>query len=232
MTAVLTPAGTELLDDLQADPAAVGLSLRNIARANRWFGGRSAVHFGLGRLLRQYRAGSHLSLLDVGTGSGDLLEASVRWGARRGLRIHPLALERHPVAARLAHQSQFPTTLGCALGLPVKTKSVDVVLVSQVVHHLAPENIPCLFQECDRVARLGVIVADLRRSRIARVAFWLGARLLRFDPSTRADGLTSIRRGFSTGELVCLGKAAGVSAEVHPRAGFRLVMIWRSGQRQ
>ena len=38
----ITTVGTELLDDPAADPAAVTLSLRNVARANRWFGGAAA----------------------------------------------------------------------------------------------------------------------------------------------------------------------------------------------
>ena len=39
----ISPIGIELLDDPDADPAAVTLSLRNVARANRWFGGAAAV---------------------------------------------------------------------------------------------------------------------------------------------------------------------------------------------
>jgi len=49
--------GTELLDDPAADPAAVTLSLRNVARANRWFGGAAAVRYGLGLLLRDLPGG-------------------------------------------------------------------------------------------------------------------------------------------------------------------------------
>ena len=44
----LSPLGRELLDDPDADPAAVGESLRHVARANRWFGGARAVHWALG----------------------------------------------------------------------------------------------------------------------------------------------------------------------------------------
>jgi hypothetical protein len=43
----VTPLGVELLDDPAADPDTVVLSLRNVARANRWFGGAAAVCHGL-----------------------------------------------------------------------------------------------------------------------------------------------------------------------------------------
>jgi hypothetical protein len=43
----LSPIGVELLDDPTADPALVAASLRDIARANRWFGGAAAMRRGL-----------------------------------------------------------------------------------------------------------------------------------------------------------------------------------------
>ena len=62
----ISPIGIELLDDPDADPAAVTLSLRNVARANRWFGGAAAVRYGLRRLLRDVPPGRPLTLLDLG----------------------------------------------------------------------------------------------------------------------------------------------------------------------
>jgi hypothetical protein len=43
------------------------------------------------------------------------------------------------------------------------------------------------------------------------------------------DGRTSIRRGFTTGELMRLLVAAGVSAVVARRPGWRLVALWAPG---
>src|SRR5438128_1623091 len=83
-----------------ADPAAVTESLRNIARSNRWFGGAAAVRHGLARVLADVPAGATLTLVDVGTGLGDLPLAAARWAARRGVRVVALGLERSRVAAR------------------------------------------------------------------------------------------------------------------------------------
>ena len=128
--------GTELLDDPAADPATVAESLRNIARANRWFGGAAAVRFGLDRSLRGLAPGSSISLVDLGTGLGDLPRVAVRWGAARGIRVVPLGLELNRSAARLARAAGLNTAVGCAGAPPIRDKSVDVVLVSQVAHHL------------------------------------------------------------------------------------------------
>ena len=222
----ITSIGAELLDDPSANPAAVAESLRNIGRANRWFGGGAAVRFGLARTLAGVPRGTTLSLLDLGTGLGDLPRVAVRWGAARGIRVVPLGLDLNRVAATLASSSGVPTALACAGAPPLRDKSVDVVLVSQVAHHLTGASVVHLFQTCDRLARRAVIVADLRRSPIAPPAFWCGARLLAFDPGTVADGLTSIRRGFSPRELRSLMARAGVEGRVSRRPGFRLVATW------
>lgn len=227
MTLAVSSVGVELLDDLRADPAQVRQSLDNIARANRWFGGLAAVRWGLARVLEGARG--QVTLLDVGTGRGDVPMMARVWGGRRGLAVRAVALERHPAAARLATGPTLPTVLGCGSALPFGTRSVDVVITSQVAHHLSRAACVFLFRECARVARRGVVVADLRRSDLAAAGFWLGGRLLRFDPYTLADGITSIRRGFLAAELEALLAEAGIHAVVRSRPGARLVAAWQVG---
>jgi SAM-dependent methyltransferase len=225
----VSPVGAELLDDPAADPAAVAESLHNIARSNLWFGGAAAVRHGLARALAGVPAGSTVTLADLGTGLGDLPRAAARWAARRRIRLLTVGLERSRVAARLACQRGVPCAVGCAGATPFREKSVDVVLVSQVAHHLADESVVRLFRACDRLARVAVIVADLRRGALGPLAFWCGARALGFDGVTVADGMTSLRRGYTTAELRALLAAAGVHGTVERRPGYRLVATWRPG---
>lgn len=226
----LQPAalGIELLDNPAASPGLVRESLRNIARANRWFGGAAAVRFGLERAFVQLPPGTReLTLLDVGTGLGDLPLMAAAWAARRGIVLRPLGLERHGTAARLARDGGLAALVGDGGALPVRNDGVDLVLLSQVAHHFAPGAIVALLRECDRVARHGVIVADLRRSGMAALGFRLAGSVLRFDPDTLRDGVTSLRRGFSAGTLSALLAQAGIRAPVHRRPGARLVAVWR-----
>lgn len=241
MSLAIAPVGQELLDDPDADSALVAESLSHIARANRWLGGTWAARAGIAWVLRgvdrargggrpevgRYEGGPY-SLLDIGTGAGDIPRALVKWGARRGIGLVPIGLERHPAAARLAGQT-LPTMLACASAIPVKPGGVDLVLISQVLHHLARQDAIALLQACARVARVGVVAADLERSAIARAGFRLAARFFRFDASTRADGVTSIRRGYSPADLRDLLAAAGVSGRVFRSPGWRLVACWRTG---
>jgi SAM-dependent methyltransferase len=227
-TALPLAPGHELLDHPDADSALVRSSLHHIARANWWFGGWWAVRHGLTRLLVPGGA-ARLTLLDIGTGKGDLPRRAVRWGARRGITIVPVGIDRHPAAAGLAAQAGVPAAVACAGALPFAPRSVDIVIASQLAHHLAPEAIVSFARTATVIARRGVILADLRRSPLAAAGFWIGSRLLGFDRATRDDGLTSVRRGFSDDELAGLLARAGVAARLERTPGFRLVATWPSG---
>lgn len=218
------PPGRELLDDLGADEALVERSLRNIARANRWFGGVAAARFGLLRLLRA--CPSPATLLDIGTGLGDVPRALVGAARALGITLRPLGLERHPAVARLAHREGLTTMLAHAGTLPLRDRAVDLVLVSQVAHHLTPADLAQLVTEASRVARVGVILADLRPSRLAELGFRLAAGLLRFDQATRRDGVISLRRGFTVAGLRDLLARRGLTARVVARPWARVVAVW------
>jgi hypothetical protein len=223
---LLTSFGDELLDHPDADPTTVARSLHHIARSNFWFGGWWAVRHGLHRLLAEVPRGTTLTLLDVGTGNGDLPARAVAWARTRGITLKPIGIERHRTAALLASRRGMATLLGCAGALPVRPRSVDLVLASQLAHHLSPRANIEFFQAAQQAARLGVVIADLRRSPLALAGFWFGSRIFRFDRATREDGLTSVMRGFHPGELAALLQQAGIAARVERSAGFRLVASW------
>lgn len=227
-SAPLLAPGHELLDHPDADSGMVVGSLHHISRSNWWFGGWWAVRRGLQRLLWDQAPGSTLTLLDIGTGKGDLPRRAATWARSRGITLIPIGVDRHPAAARLANREGVPTMVGCAGALPLRPGSVDLVIASQLIHHLAPEAIIEFIQAATRLARVGVVIADLRRSPLAVAGFWFGSRLLRFDAATRNDGITSIQRGFSRSELSSLLARAGVEARVELTAGFRVVATWRT----
>ena len=178
------------------------------------------VRHGLARLCRGLPSGSTLTMLDVGTGLGDLPADAVRWGASRGIRLVPFGLERSRPAAELARDAGLPMVLGCAGSLPIKRGSVDIVVLSQVAHHLHGDAVISMARELTSVARIGVVLADLRRSRLAMLGFWIGSRLLRFDPATRADGLTSVRRSYTRMELKTLLSRGRHRCDRRAAAGF------------
>jgi hypothetical protein len=84
---------TELLDDPAADERDVVASLRDIARINRAFGGAAAAAKRLDEFLCTIAKGSTVSLLDVGTGAGDIPEGARRAAGRLGVPLSTIGLE-------------------------------------------------------------------------------------------------------------------------------------------
>jgi SAM-dependent methyltransferase len=204
----------------------------SLPRAER--GGGSAARLGdsaarrlsLPRAERGGGSAAALTLLDIGCGAGDLAARAVRWGRRREVTVIPIGLERHRAGGRLTYDRGIPSVIGCAGELPFREKSVDIIVASQLLHHFSERAIVAFVRSADRIARQGVVIADLRRSRWAHAAFQVGARLIALDTVTRVDGLTSIRRGFTRAELSRLLAAGGFQARVEHTPGFRLVAAW------
>jgi SAM-dependent methyltransferase len=224
-----SPVGVEALDDPTTDPLLVTRMVRDIARANRWLGGRAVMRFGLAQLIDPTDRGGTLQLCDVGTGAGDLPLDAVHWAAAHGITLHVVGLERIPSAARVARGSGLAVTVGCAGALPFRARSVDIVLISQLAHHLDRESVVRLFGDCSRLARRGVLVCDLRPSALARHGFPVAARVLGLHRVTIADGVTSVTRGFSAAELSLLARRAGaVDCRSAARPLGRVAAWWRT----
>ncbi|UCF40757.1 MAG: methyltransferase domain-containing protein [Gemmatimonadota bacterium] len=217
--------GVEALDTPHCVPEITRATLSDIARANTLFGGRSAVAWGVDRLLEGTAAEVH-TLLDVGAGMGDV----AGWLERRrhrGPALRAFALDWHLEAARMCRERGLASVQGDAFRLPLADRSIDVVVASQLLHHFNRAAAAQLARELTRVARVGVVVGDLRRARVAVAGIWLAALALRFHAVSRRDGVTSVRRGYTARELEELLHDAGIAAAVTERPGFRVVATWR-----
>jgi len=223
----LTPArrrGVEFLD-LSDDPELQRRSHRDIALANNLFGGTRAVFAELAPLLAGSRG--EATLLDVGTGTGDIPERLVRLAERSGVTLRVFGLDGRIELVRATREGPAEAICGDALSLPFQSGAFDFVLASQVMHHFAKDDGIRLLRELHRVAKRRVIIADLRRSWVAVAGLWLISFPLGFHPVSRHDGVLSILRGFDGPELgAMIHEAVGVVPRVRHRFGWRVTASW------
>ncbi len=219
--------GREFLDaPATASPALVVRSLRDVRRANALFGGVRAVLAELDAVFSVRRPG-RLTLLDVGTGLGDIPARAARRAQARGILLRPVGLERAESAAQAARDALGAAVVAAAFHLPFPDHSIDLVTCSQVLHHFADGEDHALLRELDRVARVRVVVSDLRRSWAAAAGLWLASFPLGFHPWSRHDGVLSVLRGYTGDELRALvAGAVGPAATVRAHAGWRLTASW------
>ena len=108
--------------------------------------------------------------------------------------------------------SSTRNVVGSVLALPFIANSFDIVIASQMTHHLAGDaEVIQHFREAERVARRGVFITDMKRSAFLYALLWIVLRGLRLTPEMRADGLLSVKRSWTRVELSKLVARAGLS---------------------
>jgi SAM-dependent methyltransferase len=217
-----------MMDAPDVTPSLLIDDLRNLRLLNRHLGNYRNVLGGLARMIAGRR---HFTLLDVGTGSGDVAGAIVQWARRMGVRARVSGIEANRITAAQAVEQTRPfaeisIVRGDAAVLPFRPAAFDFVLASQLLHHFSEEGIVDLLRHWAVVARRGIIVSDLIRHPIPyygiRLLTLLGTRNL----MTRCDAPLSVQRGFTAAEWKQLFDAAAVgSYEIHSRFPFRLLAL-------
>ena len=233
MATILTPPrkrGVEILDLPDTDPEVVIRSLADVARANALFGGVNSAIRELQDALEDLPRCA--TLLDVGTGLGDIPCRARAMARQNGVELTTVGLDAAIELARASKRSVSFSVCGDALHLPFADRSFDVVMCSQLLHHFFDADPAQLLREMDRVARIRVVVSDLRRSWIAAAGLWLLSFPLGFHAVSRHDGVVSVLRGFTREELADTVKSAIARTPlVHRRRGFRITASWTPAAR-
>lgn len=144
------------------------------------------------------------TLLDIGSGGGDVPRAFARWAARDGFPLEITAID--PDERAHAFASSRPTTPGLSFRRALSSQLVaegaqfDVVTSSHVLHHLSPGELSGLLSDSEKLASRLALHSDIERTRIGFALFAVGTLPLR-GSYIREDGLTSIRRSYLAKEL-------------------------------
>ena len=203
----------EWMDEPDADPHQVHQSLRYIRWVNRLLGYTRATLSHLDRFSKRWTPGERISMVDLATGSADIPRAILRWAQRRGFDVRIVGVDRHPEISREAlaghHDPRLTIVRGDALDLPFADNSFDYALTNMFTHHLDDEAVVRLLTQMNRIARRGILVADLERDRAAYR--WISLFTLLANPMVRHDARVSVAQAFTRDEIVSLRDRAGIS---------------------
>ena len=182
-----------------------------LAFVNRWLGGTGAAAFHF----REVREA--VTVLDVGAGAADVPLAL----ARKFPNVTPMAFDLSETM--LSFAEGLPRIRGDVGRFPFRDRSVDYVISTNFFHHLTDDAVVAALREFDRVARRGIVVNDLLRTRRG----WVVTKLLTLwaNPYVKVDGPLSIKKAFTIPEIEALARRAGLDwlrTRVHGHHRFTL----------
>src|SRR4051812_16604767 len=150
------------MDRPDLDQGLLDDDLRNLEILNRLFGGRDVVRRRAGPLAG---AGEAVSILDVGSGAGDLCRVLIDECRRRGARARLYSLDAHPQIQAYARGQagksyrEIRFLRGDARRIPLKDGAVDLALCTLALHHSPEEDAVAVLAEMRRVARRWALVS-------------------------------------------------------------------------
>jgi SAM-dependent methyltransferase len=226
MRRVNTP---EILDSEECPPQEVAVSLRDLSRINRWFGGVSTTR----KLIERVAAATgerHFSVLEVAAGFGEVPKIAAEQLARQGITLDLILLDLVPSHLLAGNRS----VVADALAVPFPDGAFDLVSCSLFAHHLEPAELTCFAQEALRVCRRAVLINDLVRHPLHLALVYAGFAFMRSYVS-RVDGVASVRRSYTPEEMRTIlsdGDHAHRTIEISRHYLFRMgVILWKDSGR-
>jgi len=203
----------EWMDDPNADPEELRRSLQMI----RWMSWMMcsptvSLHY-LKAFSRRWKPGQTIRILDIATGPADTPRSIVAWGRRRGFDVRVVGIDNHPYTTVFAARSgvsdsRLQIVQADALNMPMADGSFDYAMTTGFLHHLSDEDAMALLRNMDRLAKRGLIVADLLRDR--RLYWAVDTISYHTDAMFRHDAIASVVQAFSRREIMSLRSGAGI----------------------
>lgn len=195
---------------------------RDLDRLNRYFLFSRPFEEMLPRLLGNDRC-ARLDVLDVGAGTGLLGAKLSAWARKRGWDWRFTNLDANPLVLKTGQTP--PPVIGSALALPFPDNSFDLVVASQMTHHLLDEEVVQHLREAWRVTRGALFISDLHRNIGLFVMLSLLPHFMGVSRSVKQDALISVKRGFHLAELRELAHQAGLpDAKISLYYGTRILL--------
>lgn len=215
----------EILDSDACSPADVEISMRDLGRVNRWFGGVATTQKMVERAAHASGM-NRLSLLEVAAGSGEVPELVRRKLARNGITLGVTLLDR----ARAHLPAGNHSLVGDALGLPFGDGAFDLVSCNLFAHHLDASQLPRFVREALRVCRRAVLINDLVRHPVHLALVYASFPIMRSRVAW-LDGVTSVRRAYVPEEIrsmIASAVPSGAQVEISRNYLFRMgIMLWK-----
>ena len=204
----------EIMDDFQLEGIILQDALDKIARINQLLGGNQLTLQGIKSLLKNIDASKEIIIVDVGCGNGDMLRYIEKFGNSNGFKFKLIGIDAN--AFTIKHAQNLSTNFDSIsyqcqdiFKDDFQNLKYDILLCTLTLHHFKDDEILNLMKAFYFNSRIGIVINDLHRSKVAYRLFQLICMIFGLNKMSKEDGLTSILRGFKKDELVTFSKQLG-----------------------
>jgi len=195
----------ELMDDFNMEGEILRDALDKIANINQLLGGNKITLDGVASLIKSKPKQEIIRIIDIGCGSGDMLRTLAAYGKKHQLIFLLKGIDANSFTidyARDLSNAYENITYECKDIFNDDNEECDIMLCTLTLHHFKDEEIIAFLRNYMRLAKLGIVINDLNRNKMAYYLFKAVCFLFRLNDMSREDGLVSILRGFKRADLL------------------------------
>lgn len=219
----------ELMDDFTMQGELLRDTLDKLGNINKWLGGNRITLNGVAKLLKEKDKSKTYTIVDLGCGHGDTLRMLALWGRRHNFNLKLIGIDANTDTIAYAEELsvEFPELhflVSDVFSEDFEKLDGDIMLSTLFLHHFKDEEIVKLLHMFSKNAKLGIVVNDLQRSKLAYLLF-RGLALFIANRMVKQDGLISIKRGFKKKELIQFSEQLNLNHNIQWRWAFRYQWI-------
>ena len=201
----------EIMDDFALEGAPLRKALDKIAQINALLGGNKLTLQGIQELSRNISTEQPVTIVDLGCGNGDMLRKLADYEQKSNHHFRLIGIDANAFTVNYAKEcsasyANIEYLTADIFETNFENLTFDIALCTLTLHHFKDDQIMRLMEILEKNARIGVVVNDLQRSKLAYRLFQIVALVFRLNTMSRKDGLTSILRGFKREELETFSK--------------------------
>ncbi|WP_417443775.1 methyltransferase domain-containing protein [Joostella sp.] len=195
----------ESMDNPNLDASMLQEVLKDLSTVNRLLSGNKITIKAIETLMQQYSK-DHYVIVDMGCGDGKMLRDIAKYFSNKkttltlkGVDLSEKGIE---IARNLSEEySNISYSCQDILKLDSKDFPCDILLCTLTMHHFKNPQIPIFLNQFLKLAKIGVIINDLHRSKLAYYLFKLFSAIFIKTKIAKEDGLISIKSGFIKSDL-------------------------------
>ena len=222
----------ELMDDFREGLQSLRVVFDDINRVNTILGGSNITVNAVAQLMKEHPQDDY-TVVDMGCGDGNMLREVAKYCNKRKINVRFIGIDLNEEALQLAEEASvnYPEIEyhhKDILALEVHDLNCDIIINTLTMHHFENRDLLLFLEKFNHLARIGVVINDLHRSRWAYYLFKAFSLIFIKTETAKIDGLISISKGFIKSDLVQYSKRLPeIQHDIQWKWAFRYVWIMK-----